>query len=282
MKRRSSAWLSAPLLLLLGATDLGCRGKVAPEAGSTRPVSSIMAEPPSSAAAAVAQPAPARELPDPGLLHAVLLATHQGGTVELTVDGGGRVALADGSLVELTAPPDGMALPAGDWTHVSTGDKQGLVPAESAVNGVKKAPAGGFAVATAMVSCGDMCHSAVWLVHGMAERWRVFEHAVSADVAWHPRGGAVAIGGDGEMALIELPSGKVLQRSRRYFAPAYAPDGTLYVRDHDDGVLTLHGDDATMVGKSTPRQPVAGEYGMGPAPVDFAADGTWRRPAGEH
>jgi hypothetical protein len=279
MKRPSPSWLTAPMLLLVAATDPGCCRKAPPGAGSTVSISpSAIA---STAPETIAPPAPARDLPVPGLLQAVLLATHQGGTVELTLDGGGRVALTEGSVVDLTAPPAAVSPPAGDWTHVSTGGKQGFVPAESAVNDVRRSPAGGFAVATAVVTCEDMCHSAVWLVHGMAERWRVFELAVSPDVAWHPHGGAVAIGGDGEMAILDLPSGKVLQRTSRYFAPAYAPDGTLYVRDHDDGVLTLRGDDATTVGKSTPPRLRAGEYGGGPSPVTFAADGRWRRPAGE-
>jgi hypothetical protein len=101
----------------------------------------------------------------------------------------------------------------------------------------QRSPKGDFSIVRTEIDCVDLCSGQVWLVHGTVTRWRVFEMATLPKAAWHPKGMNVAVGGDGVLAVIALRSGEVLYESDEYMAPSYAPNGTLYVRDADFGVL---------------------------------------------
>jgi hypothetical protein len=262
----------------------GAQPAPSPAASSATPTAARRAAAPPVAAAsatgAVSAAPPERPFPDLSSLEVMTLAREPGGTVKLTLDGGGEAALADGIVLTLSAAPDGVSPPDPHARHVTAGDKRGFVPGDEVINDIARAPTGGFAVATGILECGDMCHSAVWLLRGYAQRWRLFPTSVRAAVAWHPTGTSVVVGGDTEIVMIELPSGKISRRTTGYLAPAFAPDGTLYVRNGDYDVLVLEGDRAKKVGQGKRRPSAPGVYETGPHPVDFPT-GKWELPAGE-
>jgi len=223
----------------------------------------------------------ARELPaklpeDSG----VVLADAPGGTVTLTVDGGGEVQLPDGTIVTHSEWPGEAPDSRDELVHVSHAGKQGTIASRFLFTEIVRSPGGDFAMVTAEVGCGDYCHLAVMLIHGMAERWKLFE-AVRPFPAWRPDGKAVAIGGDGELVIVELPSGAVIAKSDKFMSPAYAADGTLYVRNGDYAVFTFDGTKGKRVAKGKAPELMEGEMDPGPVPVEFGKDGTWMLPSEE-
>lgn len=203
--------------------------------------------------------------------YGILLAETPGGTVTLTLDGGKTEELPDLTIVTITKEVGAL------W-RVDVGGKQGAVEVEWIVGheNIERSPKGDFAVVTPIMECEDMCLRAVWLVHGSVKRWRALEFAHTPAAAWHPNGSNVAISGSDRLLLIALPSGEVISETSGYVGPAYAPDGTLYVRDDKYGVFTFADGEATKVGKGKKAKVLEGEYPVDPKPVVFGPDGKFK------
>jgi hypothetical protein len=75
------------------------------------------------------------------------------------------------------------------------------------------------------------------------------------------------------LAVIALPFGEMLHESDEYMAPAYAPNGMLYVRDANFGVFTFIDGRAKKVGKGKKPKQLEDEFAPHPQPVTFGADG---------
>lgn len=203
--------------------------------------------------------------------YGILLAETPGGKVTLTLDGGKTEELADLTIVKVMGDAAGPM-------RVDVGGKQGTVKTDRIVydDDIQRSPKGDFAVVTPLIECEDVCTKAVWLVHGSVKRWRALDSAVSPAAAWHPQGTNVAIGGSGQLVVLELPSGEVLNETNGYMGPAYSPDGTLYVRDDNFGVFTFADGKATKVGKGKKPKRIEGEFAVDPKPVTFGPDGKFK------
>src|SRR5262245_22984781 len=164
--------------------------------------------PPAAIDAAPAPPAAAK-LPEITTDHALIVADKPGGKVAFTLDDGTKTELADGTIVDQTEGPHE------DMAHVTAGGKAGNAPAEHVIPGeaVHRAPKAAFAILAPGVGCGDYCHAAVWLVDGMTGgRWKLTDNAVNPQVAWRADVTAVAVDAGEGVAVIELPSGKVIAK----------------------------------------------------------------------
>jgi hypothetical protein len=228
-----------------------------------------------SASATVDAPLPAVKGDDKGFL----FADKPKGTVTVTI-AGKKTEAPDGTLVDLLDWPDsGPENDHGELRHISVNGKQGFIASRHVVlaEDIKPAPSGDLALVTPLDGRGDFEHHAVWLVRGMGQRWRMFETAVDPTPAWHPKATSLALGGDGALVVVELPSGKELARTDKYFAPAYAPDGTLYVRSHDWGVYTFADGKAKRIAKGKRQRKEEGEdFDPSPSPVSFDAKGKYQ------
>jgi hypothetical protein len=239
------------------------------------PAAASGSAPATAATVDAAPPAPAAaKLPEIATDHALILADKPGGKVAFTLDGGAKTELADGTIVDQTEAPHE------DMAHVTSGGKAGNAPAEHVVAGdsVHRAPKGAFAIVTPSVGCGDYCHAAVWLVDGMTGgRWKLTDNSVNPQVAWRADMTAVAVdAGEDGVAVIELPSGKVLAKLAHTYSPAYAPNGTLYLRGPGHEVYEVVDGKPKKVGKGKKPKVEEGEYEQPPDPVTFDASGKWQ------
>ncbi|HEY4177957.1 MAG TPA: hypothetical protein VGM90_14015 [Kofleriaceae bacterium] len=234
---------------------------------STAVLSADAAAGSATGSAASGSAAPAGETRD-----GILLAKTAGGKITLTRDDGKTEDLADGTDVKVTGYGNF------ETAVVNTGDKHGRVATDRIVinDEIQRSPKGDFAVVRTEIECVDLCAGQVWLVHGTVTRWRVFEMSTFPNATWHPQGTSVAVGGDGVLAVIGLPSGEVEYQSDAYMAPAYAPDGTLYVRDENFGIFTFIDGKAKKVGKGKKPKQLDDELAPRPQPVTFGADGKLR------
>jgi len=143
-----------------------------------------------------------------------------------------------------------------------------------------RSPDGRWAVFSALTTCGDFCYAAGWLF-GPGLRLLLSKADFGTDVvaAWRPDGKEVAVGSR-ELFLVSLPDAQVI-RANDFCAPAYSPDGRLFVRGcgASDAVFEwVRGGKPRKVlaarGKlpqSDPESPT--DFGD-PSPVSFEPDGS--------
>jgi hypothetical protein len=134
---------------------------------------------------------------------------------------------------------------------------------------LKRAPDGKHAVFSPMTACGDLCHTTLYVIGSDGKRAKVGEGGPDVVAAWSADNATVAVA-SGSLHLVTLADLKVKDFDN-YTAPAYGPDGTLYVRDADGSAFKLVGDKATRVWKSKQKAP-GGDEGMpamDPDPVTF-------------
>jgi hypothetical protein len=82
--------------------------------------------------------------------------------------------------------------------------------------------------------------------------------------------------------IADLPSGNVHKALEGVEAPAYAPDGKLYVRNGEYQVLEVVGTEAKVVGAAKkPKRDPNDPFEEPPSPVEFDAAGKWQLPGGE-
>lgn len=227
----------------------------------------VAAAPVVDAGAPVAAPAPVFSVATPlGERAGVIMAEQPGGTVTLHPESGPDLVLADGERVAFV--DDNAGVGGGDASAtVEARGVRGAVPNARVVTEERlgRAASGGAAVFSAIFSCGDLCHREVWFIGATGQRARVTEHAgADITVAWSPDGAQVAVGSFG-LWVVRAADGHV-ESMEAFTAPAYAPDGALFVRGvrEDDGVFALV--------DGTPPRRVFGAPGRVPAATDIALD----------
>jgi hypothetical protein len=223
-----------------------------------------------------------------------LIGDTPGAQVTVHGDGGEQVAQADGAVVTQLEMPDHDARDPGDdsmtYVELSTGTR-GMVATRSFVtvdliDPAPQAVLAGWAVLRPQRACTEVdCFGDVWLVRGMAARWKLAERTAHVATAWRAAGDAMASSTDAGLAIVKLPDGTVIQRDKKLYSPAFAPDGTLYARAIDWSVWKLVDPlvpcKATLVARLGdpfgPPEPGVTAQPIQPPPVEFAADGTWKQ-----
>ncbi len=173
----------------------------------------------------------------------MILAVHGGATVEMrALETGDTLQLRDGERVAFKQrfASEGMGRAE---AQITARGHLGVVPNPRVATEERliRRPEHELVVFSAIRTCESKCVSEIWLFHHDGLRIKVAEDAKpgAAVVAARPGGGQVAIGAGG-LWVVDLPSGKV-QRWKQFTSPAYAPDGTLYVRgvSPNDAVYTI-------------------------------------------
>lgn len=267
----------------LAAITLACACSTAPPPLPVAPPS--VASPPPVAPAAdagspAAEPVPVFSIAAPlAPTAAVILAETPGVRVTMRPESGPALSLADGERV--TYVEESTSVGAGDsLATVEARGVRGTVPNARVITEERlhRAPSGGAAVFAAVFFCGDLCHGEVWLLDAAGRRTRITDNAgPEVVVAWRPDGARVAVGSYG--LFVVRPDDARAEPIPDFTAPAYAPDGTLFVRgetERDDGVFELLEGAAprrvfAAPGRPPRRQP---EVPTGdPSPVTFEEGG---------
>jgi hypothetical protein len=194
--------------------------------------------------------------------------------------GGKGVSLRDGDIVKFIEDNSGIGMGEDTFAEVILNGKKLTVPNQHLIleKRLERSPDGQWAVFSTYTSCVDFCYATGWLL-GPAVRIRLSEHEFGPDlvVAWRKDGKQVAVGSRG-LYLVSLPDGKVTD-AREFTAPAYSPDGRLFVRgngESDDAVyewipegkprkiLAFRGSPPPMETDTDPGDPM---------PVTFARNG---------
>jgi hypothetical protein len=189
----------------------------------------------------------------------IIFAEKAGGTVK---------GIKDGTVVEVVGESGGAVADMADATVTvkHEGRKVKLradrVLRDIDVEQIRRSPDNQHAVFSPIYACGDVCHSILWLISAKdGKRVKLGEGGPDVHVAWHPTGGTVAAGSGG-LWIVSLADYKV-KELEEYTSPAYSPDGTLYVRDHEGS--------AFIVGKGKPKK--VWDAGGGDDGGDEGADG---------
>jgi hypothetical protein len=194
----------------------------------------------------------------------VIFAEAKGGMVEGIADGT-RVEIVDEKEMGVGDNDDGAIT-------IKHGGKTISVKPDRVIREdgeLKRSPDRKFAVFAPMIACGDVCHTAIWIVAADGRRANLGEGGVDVYVAWHPNGATAAVG-NGTLTLVSLAD-FTKSSNDKFLSPAYAPDGTLYVRDSDGSAYTLDSAQATRVWKAKKRKHADSDElpDMDPRPVGF-------------
>lgn len=243
-------------------------------------VACTSAEGPGRGAGGPAAPkAASRMLPSKlGDKQGVIFAETAGDTVTGKGDGGATVEIPDGAAVEIVAENEAMM--GGGEEDASTdilyqGTKLTVPAIRLLVEGaLERSPDGRLAIFSTIVSCGDLCHRDLYVLAADGRRERLGDGVADIVVGWSKDGKQAAIG-SGQLWLVDIATLQVTPLES-YTAPAYAPDGTLYIRDQDGSAYILAaGSEPRLVFKAE-KEPEReeGDYGADdPMPVEFDAAG---------
>jgi hypothetical protein len=194
----------------------------------------------------------------------LVIAEAKGGTVE---------GIPDGAVVDVVA--DHTAEMGGEdasTMDVAYGGKTVTIPATRVVSeaGLQRSPDNKFAVYSTIVSCGDLCHTEVYVVGTDGSRVKLGDGVVDVVVAWSKDGTTAAVG-SGTLWLVDLAAGLKSTPHEDYTSPAYGPDGVLYVRDTDGSAFTgVEAGKPKRVYKTKRPKDDGDEYGANqPIPVLF-------------
>jgi hypothetical protein len=245
------------------------------DAAAPPPATNTAAPTPTPTATAPATQAAPTPAPVASLLPAkigkdkgIVFADKQGGTVE---------SLADGTEVDVVSVHEAeMGVAAASTVEVKVSGKHIKLPIDRVLreDALTRAADGKLAVFHTISACGDACHTALFVIAADGRRVKLGDGAVDVATAWRPDGQQVAIG-SGELWIVDLPS-LAVQHLDKYTAPAYAPDGKLYVRDQDGSGFAMAADNtAKRVHKAKHSHGGDGDEGGGgdPAPATFDATG---------
>lgn len=235
----------ALVLVLVAACG---KKKEEPKAPPPAPASGSAPAPPAIDAAAPVEKAellPAKLGPKDG----IVFAEKAGEQVAAVTDkGGGTVNVPDLTRVEIVEEGEPAAESGEDVAHevkyegATIAIRADRVVTETALS---RSPDGKHAVFHTIFSCGDLCHSVFYFLSADGKRTKIGEGGPDVTVAWGKD--AVAVG-SGTLTVVTLADGTAKPYDK-YTSPAYAPDGTLYVRDASGAAYTLAGDKATSVWK---------------------------------
>lgn len=217
----------------------------------------------SGGSAAVVVEAPPADAAVPPFFPAKL--TEREGIIFADKPGGSVEGIADGTKIEVVEVKElGVGQGEDGAVTIKHAGKQLVLPPERVIlaDTLRRSPDGSYAVFYAMTGCGDLCHTVLYVVAADGRRAKLGEGGVDLVASWQPN--VVAIG-SATLWTVTLPDLKVTAHAG-YTAPAYGPDGTLYVRDKGGSAFKLVDGKATRVWKST-REP--DEDGSDPMPVTF-------------
>ncbi len=275
-----SRWAIALVAVVVWGCEKKGAGHPPVKTGSELPAGPEASRPPPTPAPAPGPFLPASIADGRG----IALADAQGGTIAATADDGSKIEIADGAAVaiaEIAEMGMGAGGPDSATVDVVVGGKRVALPAGQVLHeeALQRSPDGAVAVFSFINSCGDLCHTMLYVVASDGRRAKLGDGVVDVVVAWRADGKELAVG-SGSLWLVALPELQV-RAVHEYTAPAYAPDGTLYVRDQDGSAYTLTGTEATRVHKAKKQPPLEeGDYGADdPPPVTFDADGRPRFPS---
>jgi hypothetical protein len=293
MLRMLRSMIGVTLGLVLGlaaachSKDPGSAGSAAPgsgAAGSGGTAAAVAAIDAGTADAAVTPVA--EKLPEIKEGYGLVVTDPAGGTLRFTMDDGKTSDLPDGTMVQIAERPEDDVHE--ETQHVSIGGKHGSVPIENVITSYgdpARSPKGDFLLVMVAVGCGDFCHAALWLLNGPKRHWMLSDNVVLPVIAWRPDNGALAFDNGGVVRVVELPSGKRVQdlttKSSPIVSPAYAPSGTLYVRNDDGAVYEGAGSTLKKVGKGKKPKHEEDEMDQSPQPVEFDDQGAWTLPDSE-
>jgi len=206
----------------------------------------------------------------------IVFAETRGGTVDAIGADKARTTLPDGTVVEIAEVKEAdMSTSDEASVDVVVGGKTVTVPAARVLleATLQRSPDGAFAVMSVIESCGDLCHTIHYAIASDGRRAKLGDGVADVVVAWSKDGKQAAIG-SGNLWLVSLPD-LAVRLVEGFTAPAYAPDGTLYVRDHDGSAYTgVESGKKKRVFKAEPLEPEEGDYGADdPPPVEFDAKG---------
>ena len=177
----------------------------------------------------------------------VVFAEKQGEQVTATVKGQ-SVMIPDGTKVEIVSAKEGMVGSQEDVTAtVKFEGKDVELPAERVLTegGLSRSPDGKHAVFTVITACGDLCHSTIYLLSADGKRTKLGEAGPDTTAAW--TADRVAVGNHG--LWIATLADHAVKSPEDMTAPSFAPDGTLYARNHDGAAFKFEGDKPTQVWK---------------------------------
>jgi hypothetical protein len=206
----------------------------------------------------------------------IAFAETQGGTVEGKGADGAKVPIKDGTLLDVAEvkEADMSSGPDPASVDVTIGGKTVSVPAANVLleSTLTRSADNKFAVFTFIDSCGDLCHTMLFVLSAEGKRAKLGDGVADRVVAWRKDGKELAVG-SGTLWLVALPD-LTVKNIENYTAPAYAPDGTLYVRDQAGSAFTLAADGkAKRVWKNKQKRE-EDEYGADdPGPVEFDSTG---------
>lgn len=232
---------------------------------------------PASGSAPAAAPAPdAATAPKVELLpaklgekEAIVFAEKPGEKVTSTRKGQ-SVMIPDGTKVELVKESD-VGVGAQEEAHdtVKFDGKDVELKADRVVTeeALHRSPDNKHAVFLAITECGDLCHSVMYLLSADGRRTKLGEGGPDVTVAW--TADKVAVGNHG-LWIVTLATHDVTSLPD-YTSPAFAPDGTLYVRNPDGSAFKLDGDKPVQVWKAKKKKSSDDEElgGEDPEPVTF-------------
>ncbi|MDQ3296924.1 MAG: hypothetical protein M3619_10080 [Myxococcota bacterium] len=202
----------------------------------------------------------------------VVFAEKQGDQVTATVKGQ-TVLIPDGTKVEIAAEKD-VGVGGGDEASVTVkfGSQEVELKADRVLveGALKRSADSKHAVFTIVTGCGDVCHTAIYLLSVDGKRTKLGEGGPDTTVAWTADKVAV---GNGDLYIATLANHEV-KSLPEYTSPAYSPEGVLYARNHDGAAFKVEGDKPTQVWKPKQKRKIAddGEGDMmqeDPAPVRF-------------
>jgi hypothetical protein len=184
---------------------------------------------------------------------------------------GQSVMIPDGTRVEVVGEKEAMAGSGEDATVTVKYDGKEVELREDRVlreGMLKRSADGKHAVFLAYTSCGDLCHTVMYLLSTDGRRTKLGEGGPDMTVAWGKD--TVAVGNQGLwIATLADHSVKPLED---YTSPAYSPEGVLYVRNFDGAAFEVKGDKPTQVWKpkKKKKEPDSDEMpAEDPPPVTF-------------
>jgi hypothetical protein len=241
--RRSATWMV--LVGILGCGDKKEQAKPAdPEGAAAKSAAAatpsagaaIDGSPPAAAAAGPPDAAPAPFLPAKiDEKSGIIFADKVGGTVK---------GIKDGTLVAVVGESEtGVGSMADNTVTIEVGGKKltlgaGHVLRDGTLDTIHRSPDKKYAVFGPIVACGDICHTDIWMINATdGTRVKLGDGGPDVHVAWHPKGGTVAVGSF-SLWIVSLADLKVKELDD-YLSPSYSPDGTLYARGKDGDAFTI-------------------------------------------
>jgi hypothetical protein len=207
----------------------------------------------------------------------VVFSETPGGKVDMVVEGSPSVPLDDGEVVTYEDDDAGIGNENDATARILAREHEGRVPNTRVVTEARivRTKDGQHAVFHAIGSCGDFCHAEIWVVDSEGKRVRLSDDGGSylPQVALRPDGKELAVGSHA-LWLVSLP-GLAVTSIDGVASPAYAPDGTLYVRDGDGSVFRMAGGQRTTVHveKHVEHDEIEEGEQSDPEPVTFDAHG---------